>query len=235
MSTAIRRRSDRGSWHVALLFTFCAAHAVAQVPPTLEGLVKVPSKRLAAVYLLPGADFRAYTKVLIDPVQVAFQKNWVSQMNRSRGGAAPKIDESDARAIADAMRSGFQEIFAATFKAKGYELAAAPASDVLRLSPEVVNVYLNAPDPGRPGVTRTYTVEAGEATLVLAARDSTTGALLGVAIDRSSTRVSRHLSTTTSVTNRGEFEDLFRHWADICAKGLEQLKASAASSGKAKP
>ena len=53
---------------------------------------------------------------------------------------------------------------------------------MLRLSPAVVNLYINAPEPMGVGVRRIYTVEAGEATLTFAAGDSTTGALLGVAL-----------------------------------------------------
>ena len=228
MATFAHDRSPRSLLLAALLAVFWSAgtNVAAQgVPPTLEGLVKVPSKKLAAVYLLPGTEFGAYTKVMIDPTQVSFKKGWVKDINYSRG-ATRKITESDAQKIADAMRSGFEDIFAAAFKAKGYEVVAAPGADVLRLSPAVVNVYLNAPDPMRAGVARTYTVEAGEATLTLAARDSTTGALLGMAVDRSSTRASRGLEVTTSVYNRAEFEDLFRYWANICANGLEQLKTT---------
>ena len=46
-------------------------------------------------------------------------------------------------------------------------------------SPGVANLYINAPDTMSAGRSRTYTTEAGEATLVLEARDSTSGALLG--------------------------------------------------------
>ena len=42
----------------------------------LDGLVRVKSKRLDVVYLQPGADFRSYTKVMLDPTEVAFAKNW---------------------------------------------------------------------------------------------------------------------------------------------------------------
>jgi Protein of unknown function (DUF3313) len=226
------------SWLLAALVAVgqsLCAHAAAQAfPATLEGLVKVPSKRLAAVYLLPGEDFRAYTKIMIDPVQVSFRKGWLKDMNLSRS-MSRKISEDDARKIADEMRSGFQDIFTAAFKAKGYEVVTAPGSDVLRLSPEVVNVYLNAPDPMGGAGVRTYTVEAGEATLGLMARDSTTGALLGVAMDRSTTGGAGSAGLTTSASNRGQFENLFKYWARICVNGLEQLKANAvpaAQSGK---
>jgi hypothetical protein len=44
------------------------AAGVAAAPPTeWDGLVQVPSKRLDHVYLQPGADFRGYTKVMLDP------------------------------------------------------------------------------------------------------------------------------------------------------------------------
>ena len=201
-----------------------AAAATGELPATLEGLVKVPSKRLGAVYLLPGEDFKGYTRIMIDPVQVSFKKGWMKDINYSRG-VSRKISESDAQKIAEAMRSGFEDIFAGAFKAKGYEIVTAPAPDVLRLSPVVANVYINAPDPmGGTGITRTYTIEAGEATLALTARDSTTGALLGVAIDRSTTRSATRATITSTVSNRGEFEDLFRYWANVCVNGFEQIK-----------
>jgi len=200
------------------------AAAPAAVPPELEGLVKVKSKNLDAIYLLPGADFNAYPKIMIDPVQVSFAKNWIKDINRARGTGG-RIDESDAQRIAEAMRTGFEEIFAAAFKAKGHQIVAAPARDALRLSPAVVNLYINAPEPAQGGVTRTYTVEAGEATLVLQVRDSTTGALLGVAVDRSQTRNLGRAVITTSASNRADFEDLFKRWSVICAAGLEELIA----------
>jgi hypothetical protein len=193
------------------------------IPATTEGLVKVPSKRLAAVYLLPGADFRAYTKIMIDPVQVSFRKGWLKDINSSRG-MTRKVSEQDAQEIAAAMRSGFADIFAKEFKARGYEVANAPGPDVLRVSAEIANVYLNAPDPMAGAGVRTYTVEAGEATLALAARDSTTGAVLGVAVDRRTTGGAGHATFTTSSSNRFEFEELFRDWARACVRGLEELK-----------
>jgi hypothetical protein len=201
-----------------------AQAAAPAMPATYEGLVKVESKKLTAVYLLPDADFRGYTKVMIDPVQVSFHKDWMKNINRERG-MSRRIDNKDAQEIADSMRSGFEGIFKAAFEAKGYQVVTAPAADVLRLSPAVVNLYINAPDPMGVGVRRTYTVEAGEATLTLAARDSTTGALLGIALDRGTTRGSGRPTFTSSVPNRSEFEELFGHWANICVKGRDDLKA----------
>lgn len=207
------------------------APAPSGIPATTEGLVKVPSKRLGAVYLRPGADFRTYTKIMIDPVQVSFRPGWLKDINSSR--LTGRVSEQDAQQIAAAMRSGFADIFAATFKAKGYEIVNAPAPDVLRLAAEIANVYMTAPDPlGGGAGTRTYTVEAGEATLALAGRDSTTGAVLGIAVDRRTTGGAGHATLATSTSNRFEFEELFRDWSLACVRGLEQLKAQSPLTGK---
>jgi hypothetical protein len=207
------------------------APAPSGIPATTEGLVKVTSKRLGAVYLRPGADFRTYTKIMIDPVQVSFRPGWLKDINSSR--LTGRVSEQDAQQIAAAMRSGFADIFAATFKAKGYEIVNAPAPDVLRLAAEIANVYMTAPDPMGGGAgTRTYTVEAGEATLALAGRDSTTGAVLGIAVDRRTTGGAGHATLATSTSNRFEFEELFRDWSLACVRGLEQLKAQSPLTGK---
>jgi hypothetical protein len=99
-----------------------------------------------------------------------------------------------------------------------------PGRDVLQLSPAVIDLYINAPDVMAPGRSRTYTVEAGEATLVLEARDSMSGALLGRVLDRRETNDTGHLSMSSSVTNIADFEMLFSQWAKIAIKGAQELK-----------
>jgi hypothetical protein len=203
-----------------------AASAAQVLPPPFDELVQVKSRQLDAVFLLPGANFSEYSKkVMIDPVDVSFRDGWLRSQNRSRG-ASRRISQADAEQILQAARSGFQDIFAAAFTAKGYEIVTSAAPDVLRLTPAVVNLSVNAPQPTAAGVSRSYTVEAGEATLTLEARDSMTGAILGVAIDRSRTRQSAQVTFTTSASNRADFEALFRSWANIAANGLEQLKSA---------
>ena len=111
------------------------------------------------------------------------------------------------------------------FKQAGYEIVAAPAPDVLRVSTAVIDLYVNAPDTMSAGRSYSYTMEAGEATLVIEVRDSMTGALMGRVLDRRMTRGAGRLQMTTSVSNQAEFRSLFRQWADIAAKGLDELKA----------
>jgi len=195
-----------------------------------EGLVQVKSQRFDTVYLLPGADFRGYTKVMLDPTQVAFSKNWMKDINQPPLDLSRRINAEDAQQIAEQARTGFGDIFANAFKDAGYEIAGAPAPNVLRLSPRIVNMYINAPESLTTSLrTRVYTVDAGEATLVLEVRDSTTGALLGRAVDRRTAgdrgNFRSNINITSTVSNRSDFGGLFDVWARICVKGLEELKA----------
>jgi hypothetical protein len=208
----------------ALVLAVAAVAAVAatvSLPPELAGLVKIDARHVDEAYLLAGADFRPYTKVMIDPAEIAFRKNWQRDMSSS----GRRISDQDAQKIADAARSGFAEIWDKAFRGAGYEIATAPGPNVLRLSPEVVDLYINAPDVMTPGRSRTYAVEAGEATLVLQARDSVTGATLGYAADRQRTRsMGNRVQWTTSVSNKADFGQLFEQWARICVEGLSDLK-----------
>lgn len=212
----------RGVVAAALLAGACGASA--SVPPLLDGLVQVQSRRVDAAFLLPGADFRLYTKVMIDPAEVAFRRDWMRSVNRNRG-SSQRVRDDDAVRIAEAARTGLGDIFATAFRDAGYEIVTAPGPDVLRLSTAINDLFINAPDTRSVGRSRTYTVEAGEATLVLVARDSLSGAILGTSVDRRQTRSwGGTLTWTNSATNRSDFAALFRTWARIAVEGLAELK-----------
>lgn len=199
--------------------------ALAATSPELDGLVEVKPKRMDEAWLLPGADFRPYSAVLIDMPDVAFDKDWMRNMNETRS-LSHRVSQEDAAKIAAATRAGLVEVFQEQFRKAGYSIATAPGAGVLRLSPAIVRLYINAPDIMAPGRSQTYTIDAGEATLVLKARDSVSGALLGMAVDRREARGTGFVTWTNSVTNRSDFRRLFQQWAMICIKGLDELKAA---------
>lgn len=198
--------------------------ATAQDSDSWDGLVKVKPKRVDAAYLMPGADFRPYTKMMIDPVEVAFQKDWMKRHNQS---ATPsnRLTQEDAERIAAEARKVFTEAFEETFRDKGLQVVTAPGADVLRVRPGVINLYITAPDTMSSGRSRTYSMEAGQATLFIELLDSTTGALLGRALDQRETRDTGRMSISNSVTNLADFKALFKQWAVISVKGFEDLHA----------
>jgi hypothetical protein len=215
---------------IAATALVCVAGAMAHAQSTSasdnEGLVLVKSKMLDKAWLLPGADFRPYRKVLLKEAEVAFQKNWLRNINSNRELGATKVTEADAAKIVQEARTGFNQVWAESFKSSGFEVVQVPGEDVLQVRPAVINLYLNAPAAATTGATRSYTVEAGEATLLLEVRDSRTGTLLGRFADRRQTMNSGRAQLAGSVTNRAEFGSLFANWATIAAKGLKELQAN---------
>jgi len=207
----------------AVLPLFGVASA-ADLPDNWDGLVRVKPKKVDAAWLAPGTDFRTYTKVMLDPAEVAFKKDWMRDINDDSPGVSRDVTQEDADKILAAARDGLDQVFRETFEKEGVQVVTAPGPDVLRLSPGVANLDIAAPDTMSPGMSRTYVTESGEATLVLEARDSTSGALLGRVIDRRETRQAGQAQWATSVSNRADFKQLFRTWANIAIKGAQELK-----------
>lgn len=215
-----------GLKHLAVCALLVAGAAVAEeAPVSWDGLVEVEPKRMDAAFLLPGADFRPYTKLMVDPTQVAFSKDWMKSINDQTRDLSRKVTDADAARILESARANFDDVFREAFRKAGYEVVTTPGPDVMRVATGVMNLYLNAPDTMTPGRSRSYTANAGEATLVIEVRDSLTGALLGRVIDRRETRSSARLQMATSVSNTSDFRSLFRSWAGIATQGLEELKA----------
>ena len=184
MCLTFRRATLLAVLAMTLLSGVVAPATYAAGPPaTWDHLVRVKAKQFDQVYLLPGADFRGYSKILIEPVQVAFRKNWMRDMNDTRD-LSRRITDDDAARIVERTRGGAMKLFADAFRAAGYEIVTEPGPGVLRVAPNIIDLYITAPDTMSAGRTRTYAVDAGEATLALEARDSVSGEILGRAVDR---------------------------------------------------
>jgi len=205
---------------VAALSLFAAMPVNGAAPDDWDGLVKVHAKKMAYVYLQPGADFRGYTKVMLDPTQVSFRKNWQRDHNED---STIRVNDGVVRRILDDAQKGFQKIFEEAYTKAGYQVVTAPGPDVMRLSTAVINLDVVAPDIMTAGRSWSFSRDAGQATLVLEARDSQSGSLLGRAVDR---RILDDMGPymRNSVTNAADFEQAFRSWAKISANGLSELK-----------
>lgn len=204
--------------------SFSMSLAAEESSLTWDGLVPVKAKRLDAVYLMPGADVRPYTKVMFDPTEVALKKNWLRDYNNSSRDLSRRITDADVQKAFETIRTKFVEIFAKTYNEAGYQVVTMPGPDVLRVRTGVINLSVNAPDTMSAGRSRSFAREAGEATLVLEVRDSQSGALIGRALDR---RLAGNTSMLmrNSITNRSDFSRLFTDWAKESVAGLTELKA----------
>ncbi len=206
------------------------APSQAATPPTYEGLVSVRSWNLDELYLRPNADLASYRKVVIDPVQVRFREDWNRDFVDPHAKTRRLLQE-DVRRIADDTALTMQSAVTEAFKARGYEIASAPGPGVLRLSPSVTDLYVNAAENLASGTTKSFTKDAGEATLILEARDAASGTLLGRVVDRRTARESKgtqigDVRRTSTVSNNFWFDATFRRWAATCVKEFETAKKS---------
>jgi hypothetical protein len=188
-------------------------------PPAYDGLVAVQARNLDQLYVRPNADMARYQKVMIDQVTVEFSKEWDKNVNDTR--YVTRVRPDDARRIADETTGNVGGILADALRTRGYEIVTAPGPDVLRLSPHVTELYVNAPDIFPPGKTRSLTREAGEARVTLEARDASSGTLLAVVVDRGTAQQMLRLSRATNVTNSFWFDDMFRRFA---ASGVDAIR-----------
>ena len=208
---------------VALAGPAGAAPSQAAGPAADDGLVAVRSRHLDEFYLRPNADLSGFRSVMIEPVTVEFRKDWLRDMNETRS-VTRRLVPDDARRIADAAAASMGARVADAFRARGFEIVTAPGAGVLRLSPAVADLDVYAPDVPSPGITRSYTRDAGEATLLLEARDAATGALLVRVTDRNTAREIGRINRSTSVSNDLWFDTMFRQWAANCASEIVAIR-----------
>jgi hypothetical protein len=202
------------------------ADAQKKQPPTeWDGLQKVATKKFDLAYLLPGADFKAYTKVMIDPSEAAFRKNWQKDHNNATRALDMRITDDEAREMLAAVQKAFDEIITQTYRDNGYEVVTTPAPDVMRLRTAVFNIDVDAPDQMTASRTRTYSSEAGRASLMVEVRDSMSGAVLARGIDSRDVGDMGFTVRRSRVSNRADFERVFRTWAQMSVDGLATLKA----------
>lgn len=186
-----------------------------------DGLVRQPNTRLNAVFVKPDAQIVAYRSVMLDPVQVSFDSNW--DPNRGTRSMSARLNADDIAAIKSDLAELFREIFRDELARGGYQLVDQPGPETLRVTPAIINLFINAPDVSAPGRTRTYTAESGRMTLVVELRDSETGTLLARAVDTQTGRSAGMWTITNRVTNTADARRAIGVWASALRRGLDEL------------
>lgn len=195
------------------------AFAAETVPPVDPGLVKVEVSNVDTVYRRPGVNWAGYTKVLIEPATVSFSKSWDPRDYGTFGLSAADVDRmrGDLAALT-------QETFAKVLAEGGYTVVTAAGEGVLAVQPDIVNLYVNAPDPMEPGRSRTYVLSTGQMTLALELRDSVTGTVLATARDRKRGTEHPWLTIANRVVNRAEAELALTGWAKQLRDNLDAAR-----------
>ncbi len=214
MPTAVRLTTIT----VVALLAACAAEplpAQQNEYDTLDGLERVESRRLDAVFMRPGVDFSVYSGVVLDDPELAFR--------------TPNRAERQFP-LATEQRTQFHDLLSESFINALAEndrpaLVTEGGPGVLRLKVRVQDITATIPPraSGTGGRASIALEAVGEATLVLELEDSETNELLARAWD---TRAAQGIAMSTSdgpVTRWEDVERLCERWANSVRRGLETL------------
>ena len=184
-----------------------------------DGLEKIKVKDIDLAYARPGVTLATYKSLILDPVDVSFHKDW----NPERTGSRLKLSSTEREKIRTGVGKVVHDEFAKTLQGKdGYKLVKTAAPDALRVKVKILNLYVNAPDTKAAGRSRTFTVSAGEMTMLLELSDSETGAILARVVDRREARNTGQWQLSGSVVNVGEAQQIAATWAKILRNGLDK-------------
>lgn len=193
-------------------------------PPatTDDGLVRVENTKLDLVYRRPGVDMTGYAKLMLDPVEVAFKKQWTQDFRQ--------VSKHDRERIRSELAKEFQAIFIEELQTRGgYQIVTEPGEDVLRVTARIFDLYINAPDTMSAGRSRTYALSTGEATLGAELADSESGSVIARATDRVRARETATMQWITRSQNRADARAMLRKWATALREGLDAARGASAA------
>ena len=224
--------SKIGSAGILVAATGCAG---ATPPPTLqtgpeaevtvEGLVRVDNAVVPVSYVKPDMDLTPYTRFMLDPVEVAYQKDPGNTRRSGEGAGSGNFALTPSQM--ETLKSIFQEaVVEALTEDDGYELTTEPGPDVLRITAGLIDLVVAVPTQ-QFGRQNTFTRSYGLVSLILELRDAESGEILARAADRRDpTRdTSMQLAQVTPGFVRADVRRLFNHWADLLRERLDAVRA----------
>jgi hypothetical protein len=195
-----------------------AAPSISDPAPSspFPGLERIQSKDVDALYRRPGVDVSEYTAIRIGAPVVEFSKNWNPRNYGTFGVSAAQVKQIRID-VAELAKSIFTKIL----RDGGYHIIDHAAAGALEITPNIVNLYITAPDTMSAGRSRTYVLDAGSMTLALQINDAITGTLLAVAYDQQRGSRFGTVQWATSVSNRAEASAIINGWAQQLKRDLD--------------
>jgi len=214
-------RRARASFATGLVLAVMSASLAAGDAPSspFSGLELVASKNVGTLYRRPDVDISAYSKIMIGEPAVEFSKNWNPRNYGTFGLSAAQLTKIRVDLAAMA-----KDVFAKALGDGGYEIVTEPGDGALVITPNIVNLFINAPSVPTAGRSKTYTMDSGSATLALTVNDAVAGTLLAVVFDQRRSGSST-LQWATSVSNRAAAEGMLKGWAEQLKRELDAVRA----------
>jgi hypothetical protein len=196
-----------------------AADAKLEEAMAQGGLQKINVKGIELAFARPGAKLSAYDKVIVDPVNVTFARDWKPK----KTGSSLSLPEEDKERIRSGVAKAVHEEFVRELSSKStYQVVTSPGPGVLRVKPDIMNLYVSAPDTGGAARSRTYVSSAGRMTLLAELSDSASGEVQARVVDRREAPNNTRMTLSGSVENAAEAREIAAGWARTLRAALDR-------------
>lgn len=182
------------------------------------GLEPIEMRDIDIAAVDPAVDFGAYTKLIVDPVEVSLDEDWVPTGTGSRLEASPRDLEELRHEIAQAVHDGLVDEIS---EGQRYTMVQEAGPGVLRIHARLVDVRLNAPDLRSASRIEQYARSAGEWTLVADLIDAGSGAVVGRLVDRWVDPEEQYMTRMTRVENTRALQRATEAWARAVRRHLD--------------
>jgi hypothetical protein len=181
------------------------------------GLQKVKVKGVDLAYAAPGATLAGYSKVKLDPVQVAFSKDW----NPKQPGTPFPMSKADRENTRKLIATTVYKAFSKELQQNnGYPIVSQAGPGVLGVLAYVIDVYVTVPTQLTQGQVISFNSSAGQGTLILQLYDSRTQKVLARVLDTQQANQSTVIKN--SVTNYVQGEIIADRWAKELRRAFDR-------------
>jgi hypothetical protein len=208
---------------MAITLLPCTALAITPEPEQpSDGLQLVKKNLHGELRIKTNADWDRLTKIRLERATVEFRKNWARDQKNRMGNRPTK--ENMERIKSD-LSELLDEVFRQELTADDrFTMSDSNGENVMRITPRIVNLNINAPDRMRNHIGYSLADSKGSMTLELDIHDSVSGTLLARMVDNREDRQSGYMEWATSGTNRRAARFMFIRWAGKLRDLLEEAR-----------
>ena len=210
---------------MAITLLSCAVMAKTPEPEqSTDGLRLVKKGPHGELQLKTNADWSRFTRIRLERATVEFSKNW-ARNQKTRMGNRPT--EENMERIKSDLSELLDEVFRQELMADdGFTMSDTRGENVMRITPRIVNLNINAPDRMRDYIGYSLADSKGSMTLELDIHDSVNGTLLAQMVDSREDPQHGYMEWANSGTNRRAARFMFIRWAGKLYDLLEETRLS---------
>ena len=182
-----------------------------------DGLQRVEISLFDELYVAPGVSLANYKRVMIDPIEITFKKDWRKQH--------PDLSDRDFEAFRDELARLLHEKLVTELANGGYTIAESPDKDVIRLRPSIEKADFAGPEPA--GDKKTLAYVDGEMTLRIQGFDGPSGALIARVKDFEEDNETQILERADRISAYHNAQKIFKNWAEALRSAIDVAKVRA--------